>query len=335
MAEVNGRRDLLKKIFLGGSAVAALSFPLAQKFKKSLRVFQERRKLMGTWVSVTLFADQLDVAQQAMAEAFFEMTEVDRLMSIHRKDSQISQINKLAGQDSLVVDPRLIEVLKYSKRVAETSLGLYDPTILPVMNLFGFYGHSRSKFPTDAEIHRAVDFVGFKNIVIDEATATVGLSKRGAALDLGSIGKGYALDRAVVGLRRHGIESALVDAGGNLFAMGAPYGDSDPKMGWTVGLRNPHSAEGDSSSKYIKTLVLRDQAVGTSGVDQTMVKIGTQEIGHLFNAVTGRPVHEYASCSPVTRSGIASDALSTAGYILGREKTERLFGQEAEFYFFT
>lgn len=327
------RRNLLKGVFAGAVIVAVTRLPgFVKKLNPLPRLFSQKHKLMGTWISVTVFARNEAKAQAAMHEALFEMKEVDRLMSIHRSDSEISRVNLKAGNDSLRVSDQVLEVVAHAKRVSTQTQGLYDPTILPLMRLFGFYGKAPSRFPSDREIQNVLASMGPSNIVIDERAQTLGLSKKGSALDLGSIAKGYALDRAVQALKKHEIQSALIDAGGNLYAMGAPYEDPDARSGWTVGIRNPQAKNAES---FLKTLILRDRAVGTSGVDENFVKIGSTKIGHLFNAVTGRPVHEYLTCSPVTSTGIASDVLSTAGYILGKQKAEALFTNEAEFYFFS
>ncbi|MCM2323046.1 MAG: FAD:protein FMN transferase [Oligoflexia bacterium] len=336
-ASHEGRRVFLKKLFLGGAgaALGLSAFQVGKGLKNGKtgmpRLYSQRHSAMGTWVSITLFSTDEEQAFSAMSEAFAEVRKIDQLMSIHQASSQVSAINRAAGQEAVKVDPRLIEVLGTAIEHSRLTQGRYDVTILPVMRLFGFYGAAPVETPRDAEIARALDSVGYRHVQVDRVAGTVGLARRGSAIDLGSIGKGYAVERAAAVLQRRGISSALIDAGGNLYAMGAPHEDTDPRAGWTVGIRDPRG----EARAPLKTLVLRDQAVATSGVDQTKVRIGSREIGHIFDAVTGKPRRDWLSCTAVARTGTRSDALSTAAYILGQRDAEAAFGGEGvQFHFF-
>jgi thiamine biosynthesis lipoprotein len=150
--------------------------------------------------------------------------------------------------------------------------------------------------------------MGWRGIALDPARRTLGLARTGAGIDLGSIGKGWAVDRAVFELRRAGIRSGLVDIGGNVYGLGAP---DDRARGWSVGVLHPVTKQVD------KVFVLRDAAVATSGNDEQYRVLAGIRVGHLFDARRGRPSDGHLSASVEAESGVASDVGSTAAFLLG------------------
>jgi thiamine biosynthesis lipoprotein len=146
---------------------------------------------------------------------------------------------------------------------------------------------------------------------VDPESGTLGLDGAGMALDLGSIGKGWALDRAVDALRAEGIESALVDVGGNVYGLGAP---EDEPQGWSVGVVHPVTGAVE------RTFHLRDSAVATSGNAEQSRVLGGIRIGHLIDAVRGRPAGGHRSASVQARTGVESDYLSTVAFLLGPDR---------------
>jgi thiamine biosynthesis lipoprotein len=153
-----------------------------------------------------------------------------------------------------------------------------------------------------------LDVMGAREIVIDRGNRTVGLRRRGAGLDLGSGGKGWALDRAVDAIRAEGIGSALVDVGGNVYGLGVPEEDGS---GWSVAVVNPRTGAIDH------TFVLHDRAVATSGNTEQFHWIGRRRVGHLMDAVLGRPAEGPLTASVEARTGVESDLLSSTAFLLG------------------
>lgn len=357
------RRNFLKKSFIiGGSVfVGGIFYPISKnknlgsliqnKFRPKL--FSHQQKLMGTWVSISCYSTDSEQALKALTLAFKEMETIDQLMSIHKVDSQLSQLNLQSGRSPLNVDPRITEVLLLANKYSQKSSGKYDVTILPLMRLFGFYGHVPTQIPSDRQIAQVLENISFANIQIQNAShlgihefnpiesslnfngtlgniqrenaSSIQLLNYGMAIDLGSIGKGYAVDRAVQILKANGISSALVNAGGNIYALGAPAMDPDPRQTWTVGIRDPNN-----ENKILKTIALRDQGIATSGAYETFVNIKSKEIGHIFNAVTGKSMHDYSSTTAIASSATVADILSTTSFILGGKQSRDLF-PEAQF----
>jgi thiamine biosynthesis lipoprotein len=240
--------------------------------------------------------------------AWAAIARVDAQMSIHRADSQIAHVNAAAGRGAARVHPDVLDVTASACRAAERSGGIYDPTILPLMRLYGFYRDGAAGYPADREIARTLDLVGWRGIALDPAGGTLALARAGAGLDLGSIGKGWAVDRAAQALRDAGIRSGLVDIGGNVYGIGVP---DDRAEGWSVGVLHPVTKQVD------RVFVLRDAAVATSGNhEQYRLQAGIR-IGHLFDARRGRPADGHLSASVVAATGVESDAGSTAAFLLG------------------
>ncbi|HEU4335545.1 MAG TPA: FAD:protein FMN transferase [Candidatus Eisenbacteria bacterium] len=266
------------------------------------------RPVLGTWVRVVVADGDERRAARAVEGAFRAIALVDAQMSIHRRDSQLARVNAAAGRGTVAVDPALVTVVSRACEASRETGGAYDPTILPLMRLYGFYGARRDRYPSDREIAAALDVTGHRHVIVDDAAGRIGLTRRGAALDLGSIGKGWALDRAVDAIRREGVNAALVDVGGNVYGLGAPDDRSD---GWTVAVVHPERGSVD------RTFTLRDQAIGTSGNSEQHHRIGRSEVGHLLDAVRGRPADGPRSATVRAWTGVESDVSSTVAFLLG------------------
>jgi thiamine biosynthesis lipoprotein len=189
---------------------------------------------------------------------------------------------------------------------ARASGGALDVTVGPVVDVWGFY-RPRGALPPTAAIDSARALVGWRRVRFDPGARTVLLPRRGMRLDFGAIAKGYAVDLAVAALRRAGVERGTVDLGGNLRSFGASEGGA-----WRVGLRDPRDPE-----EMIAVLRLDSGAVATSGdYERYFVHEGVR-YSHIIDPRTGWPARGVAGVSVVAPTGIASDALSTALFVLG------------------
>jgi thiamine biosynthesis lipoprotein len=264
--------------------------------------------MLGTTVRVVARHEDADLAAHAVERAFEAIARVDRQLSIHRADSQIARVNAAAGERAVAVDDDVLEAVELACAASRRTQGVYDPTVLPLMRLYGFYQSGRSAYPTDREIADVLSRMGAGLVVADRAAGTLGLTRRGAALDLGSGGKGWAIDRAVAALRREGIASAMVDVGRNVYGLGAP---EEGAPGWSVGVLHPLTGAVDH------VFVLRDAAVATSGNHEQSVILSGARVGHLFDARRGRPANAHLSATVHARTGSASDIGSTSAFLLG------------------
>jgi len=301
------RRRFLASLGLLAGAGALGAFELSgRRGLPGAAALDMTRPALGTWVRVLARHHDHASAERAVEAAFAAIATVDARMSIHRGDSDLSRVNRAAGREAVPVDASLLDVIDRARAVVTRSGGVYDPTVVPLMNLFGFY-RTADRYPDDAAIARAMDAVGWRHVVADRAAGTLGLARAGAGLDLGSIGKGWALDRAVDALRAAGVTSGLVDVGGNVYGLGAPQGAS----GWTVGVLHPVTRNVD------RTFVLRDASVATSANNEQFRVLDHVRVGHLFDARRGRPADGRLSASVIAATGVEADAMSTAAFLLG------------------
>ena len=304
------RRRLLTAwatVFAAGSLVPF--FRLARQ--GALTSIRTSRPMLGTWVQVIVRSRDRGRAERATRAAFAAFADVDRRMSIHRADSELARVNADAGRRVRPVSSAVLAVVERSLELSRQSGGIYDPTVLPLMHLYGFYGPARDRFPTDREIAACLERTGSSKVTLDRAAGTLGLASAGAGLDLGSLGKGWAVDRAVDALRAHGITSGLVDAGGKVYGLGVP---EEGVEGWSVGLRHP------VSGRLERVFVLRNQAVGTSGNNERYRDIGGVRVGHLLDARRGRPTNEHLTASVQAATCLEADALCTVAFLLGPDR---------------
>jgi thiamine biosynthesis lipoprotein len=266
---------------------------------------------LGTWIRIVARHTEASRATRAIERAFAAIRRVDAQMSVHRSDSQLAAVNGAAGREARPVDAAVLDVVERALAVAERTGGVYDPTVLPLMRLYGFYDRSRQDLPADREIARALERMGWRAVAVDRVRGTLGLRHADAGLDLGSIGKGWAVDRAVDALRAEGVRSGLVDVGGNVYGLGVPEEGAE---GWSVGVTHPATGRVD------RVFTLRDASVATSGNAEQYRILSGLRVGHLFDARRGRPADGHLSASVVARTGVESDVMSTASFLLGPDE---------------
>lgn len=306
---VDRRRFLAQLGLLAG--VGAFAPFLRATLPRKMQRIEVGRPALGTWVRVVVQDGDAGRANRAAERAFEAIRIVDTQMSIHRADSQLARINAAAGRGAVPADAAVLDVVERACEAARQTGDVYDPTVLPLMRLYGFYDSGRDHYPTDREIAHVLDVMGHRRVVLDRTGGRLGLSTPGASLDLGSIGKGWALDRAIDAIRAEGIHSALVDVGGNVYALGSPEPDAE---GWSVGVVHP------ATGRIDRTFVLRDMAVATSGNSEQTRTLGRVRVGHLFDARRGRPSHGHLAASVTALTGMESDVNSTVAFLLGPDR---------------
>jgi len=312
------RSALSRRGFLAGLGVLAGAGALAPILGRTrggtgMRRLEASRPLFGTWVRVVARDPDPARAGRALEDAFAAMQRVDAMMSIHRADSQVARVNAAAGRHAVRVDGALIDVVARACAAAERAGGAYDPTILPLMRAFGFYGArgGDTSYPGARELDAARARVDWRKVEIDRPAGTLGLTAEGTGLDLGSIGKGYAVDVAVDALRARGIRHGLVDVGGNVFGLGTPDDEAD---GWSIGVFHP------VSGALERVFTLSDVAVATSGNREQSRTLGGVHVGHLLDPRRAGPADGPLSASVVARSGIDSDTFSTVAFLVGPQR---------------
>ncbi len=230
---------------------------------------------------------------------------VDVRLSSWRDDSEVGRFNAAPAGTTFTVSKWLSACLRVSEELREISGGAFDPSAGPLMELWGFR-RREGRLPAQVELDSALALLG--GYVHDPFRRTVAKTREGTRLDLGGIAKGFAVDRAVANLIEFGISSAMLDLGGNVFALGLP----EDRDAWRVGVRDPLDP-----GAVLATFTMVNRAAATSGAYERFVEIGDRRYGHIMNPTTGRPAEGLLSATAVCRSAILADGLSTTLFVLG------------------
>jgi thiamine biosynthesis lipoprotein len=306
------RRDFLG--FIGPSVlglklgIRPIIRPFAALRAGSSDCFVERWSwAMGQPVHLQLFAESEAYGYEAAAAALRELRRVEARLSLFDDTSDLVELNRHAGRASLRVGPDLASVLAASLRFETATAGAFNPAVEPLMRVWGFHA-PRTSEPSAAEIQEARAAVLVARIEL--TGERVSLPNRDTGLDLGGIGVGYGLDRAMQVLRHAGIRSAFLDVSGDCLALGSPPGE---ERGWLVEIAGPHL-----DGTIVARTRLRDAALATSANTISVVRFGRAIRGHVMNPETGWPADALTQVTVVSRTGIEADALSTAMLVSGK-----------------
>jgi len=263
------------------------------------------RLIMGTVVEIAAFGRPEAELDRAVDAAFAEMSRIEDLMSPRRPASDVARLSEAAGP--VAVAPETAEVIALGLEVARRSGGAFDLTLGRLKSLWGIETEE-PRVPTPQEIRRALEGTGPGALQLEGRRVTKG--GPGLAVDLGGIAKGYAVDRAVRVLRVAGIESASVNAGGDIQLLGTRP-DGRP---WRIGIQHPRDPD-----KILATVSLDEGAVVTSGDYERYFTAGGVRYHHLFDPHTGYPGTLSRSVTVVAPNAALADALATAAFVLGPE----------------
>lgn len=293
-------------------AVAGVLLVLAVPAAAQPVRYQETRAAMGTQFTIVVYGPDESPLQAAVSAAFDEILRIDRHWSTYLPDSDISVVNRGASQRPVPVDAELFGMLRTCLRFSRETEGAFDVTVGPLVAAWGFFKRE-GRIPSKKEAARALAQTGWRNVRLDGTT--VSFAVPGMRLDLGAIGKGYAVDKAAAVLRQAGIQSALLDAGNSsILAIGAPPG----QQGWTLMIRDPKDPK-----KNVEQVLLKDASLSTSGNYEKFFRVKGRTYSHIFDPRTGYPVEGVLSTSVIALTATETDALSTAFFVLRQEGTRR------------
>ncbi len=279
-------------------------------------LLQLSRKAMACQFEVYLNAARPGWETEAAVTALDMVTALEEQLSAYRYDSEICRLNATAYLRPQEVEPRLYELLELSLQLYHDTQGAFDITAGPLSKVWGFFDRA-GKVPRDEDLEQARRLVGSYQVQLDPQRRTLLLQQEGVELNLGSIGKGYALDRCREVMAEAGVADFLVHGGTSSVLAQGRRQDSTQREGWEVGV--PHPLRPD---RRIGTVHLQNEALGTSGAEfQAFVHEG-KRYGHVLDPRTGRPATEVLSATVIAPTGALADALATASYVMGREQTE-------------
>lgn len=265
---------------------------------------------MYTIVSITVVARSEDQARKATDASFRELDRLATLLNFYSDESELSMINRHAGENPVKVSKDTLDIIEKSVYVSEMTEGAFDVTVGPLVKLWDM---QKKVIPDKKVIAETLKKVGYKNIVLDKSSSTVFIKKSGSHIDLGGILKGYAADKVVQLLRQNGITSAIVAVGGEVRSFGRKP-DGSP---WVVGIQNPRQK--GPADEIIASVEISDKAISTSGDYNKYFEKDGIRYHHLLDPKTGYPSRQCGSATIIANDVTTSDGFSKL-FILGPEK---------------
>ncbi|MGG6311538.1 FAD:protein FMN transferase [Paenibacillus macerans] len=292
-----------------GNAPASGSTDVAQAQSSEVQPKSETYFIFDTVVTVKIYDTR------ATAENFKELeallTDIDQRISRTDDRSEIFKVNRNSGIAPVKVSADTFDLVAKALEYADRTGGMFDPAIGNLVSLWNI-GHEGAHVPAKQDIAEATRLTDYRKIELRADTQEIYLQEKGMAIDLGSIGKGYAADRIYDYLAEQGFRSAIIDLGGNVYAMGQKPNGND----WTIGIQDPDQERGNP----IGSIKVNDKTVVTSGIYERFFIENGKLYQHILNPRTGYPVENgISSVTIVTNKSTDADALSTTLFVLGIE----------------
>jgi FAD:protein FMN transferase len=268
--------------------------------------------IFDTVVTVKVFDNK--VTDKNFEEIGGLLEKIDREMSRTKETSEIYAVNRQAGKKAVPVSEETFDLVARAKSFGDLSGGRFDPTVGGLVDLWQI-GKEGAHVPADADIQQLLKLINYKDIQLNDSDHSIYLAKEGMELDLGAIAKGYAGDVMADYLRSQGFESAIIDLGGNILAMGSKPGGAD----WTIGIQDPNpEIERGNSIGAVKVV---NKTVVSSGVYERFFVENGVHYHHILDTATGYPVDNgLVSVTIITDNSANADGLSTSTFSMGLEK---------------
>jgi len=269
--------------------------------------WSDHQAIMGTDVRVELWHRDEETACNAIAAVMAEMRRIDRVMSPFIKTSVLSQLNSKGAYRPVFVGKELFALIEQSLDFSRTTNGAFDITYASAGRYYSFRDGIK---PDRKTLAAAVDVIDYHNLKLNAEAQTVAFTKNGVSVDLGGIGKGYAVDQGIEILESLGITQAMVGAGGDSRILGDRRGEP-----WVVGIKNPRSKQDN-----VAILPLMDISVSTSGDYERFFEEKGVRYHHIIDPKTGDSAREVRSVTILGAHAATTDALSTSVFVLGVKK---------------
>lgn len=267
--------------------------------------------IMGTAIRVELWHEQAAAAEAAMDAVMAQMRQVDRTMSPHKPDSELSRINRDAARQAVPVSAEMFGLLQRAIEFSRLSEGAFDITFASAGHL---YDYRERKRPSPEALAAARAAIGYQGLLLDPPSQTVRFARSGMRIDLGGFAKGHAVDRGAAILRSRGVRHAIVTAGGDSHIVGDRRGRP-----WTIGVRDPRRP-----GELAAVLPLVDVAMSTSGDYERYFEEDGVRYHHVLDPRTGASACGVHSVTILAADGLTTEALSKSVFVMGVEKGMRL-----------
>ncbi len=317
------------------------------------KMYKESRIVMDTFCTITVVSPSRKEAKEAIETGFTEIKRLEQLLNFFSADSEVTALNRASGREPVKVSRDTLDVIKKAVEIANYTDGAFDPTIGPLMRLWGFSNQNPNpSIPLENKIKDALRFVDYKKIKINDMASQIFLEEKGMEIDLGGIAKGYAADKAIEAIKAKGIKAALIAIAGDIKA----FGLKPDLQQWKIGIQNPRPKTGKDegitppsppfakggiggitakvmtrrggeeglSEDIFASLYIKDKAISTSGDYQRFFIQNGKRYHHILNPGTGYPAAGVISVSIIAPEGYMADGLSTGIFVLGPDKGIKL-----------
>ncbi|VDG17665.1 FAD:protein FMN transferase [Lactiplantibacillus mudanjiangensis] len=270
---------------------------------------EDTQFMMGTVVTLRVYNKSKDAV---VAGAFKLLKHEAKLVTVNQKGSEIDKVNAAAGKHPVVVSKSIYPMLKAAYYYSQNSDESFDMAIGSITQLWRI-GFSDARVPSKSEIATNVKLVDYTKVKLNDKKHSVYLEKKGMKLDLGGIAKGYMTDQVRTYFLNHGVSTAIIDLGGNIFVMGnSPKGTKSGN--WTVGIQDPKRSRGTA----IGSLPAKNKSIVTSGIYERYLKKNGKIYSHLMDPKTGAPYqNNLMGVSIISKTSTDGDGLSTATFDKG------------------
>lgn len=323
------RRESTRREFLSGRAAADALADLAAGKTPSgggtldlvnvPYLVQLGRRAMACQFEVFLNAGQYPQGAEAALAALDLVDALEAQLTVYRDSSELMHVNRHAADEPVPVEQGLFQLLAQSLELHAETGGAFDITSGPLSKAWGFYRRQGS-IPDEASLAEALEKVGSQYVQLDAAQQAVRFTRGGVELNLGSIGKGYALDRCAQQMEQAGVCDFLWHGGqSSVLARGSaarPRGKEQAawREGWVIGVRDPLRPQ-----RRLAEITVRNAAVGTSGSGVQFFRHQGRRYGHILDPRTGWPAEGVFSSTVIAPTAALADALATAFYVMGAE----------------
>lgn len=304
------RRDLLRAQNLFRESTEEESTAREPVESPFLRVTTDA---MAGQFEIFLNSGRDDDGTEAAIEALELPAQIESQLSIFKPESEISRVNRDAVDSPVEVSDEVFDLLTFCKQLYEETDGAFDPTAGPLSEVWGF-SRREGRIPTEEELREARRAVGMKLVELDPTERTVRFTEPGVKLNLGAIGKGYAIDRLVESMLGQGVDDFMIHAGMSSVAARGNFGAG--ASGWSVGVHNPLR-----HGHRLAEVRLHDRALATSGSEKQFFRYQGRRLSHIIDPRSGQPAEGLLSVTLLTPQAATADALATAMFVLGTDWT--------------
>lgn len=274
--------------------------------------YQSRFQMMGTFIELLVYHPE---GAKLIKDSYHMLKQYSQRFTVNQPESELMKVNKNAGIAPVHLGSDLFQLIKVAKKTSQDPANPFNIAVGPLVKAWRI-GFKDARIPASQEVSAKLSLVNPDNIILDEVAQSVFLTQPGMEIDLGAIAKGYFADEVKKKLVGGGVESGMINLGGNVLTIGHAPGNR--LRAWTAGIQNPLAGRG----KIIRAISLMGDSLVTSGVNERYFQANGQHYHHLLDPDTGLPIStDIASISIISKYSVDAEIWSTAGFLSKTEES--------------